>query len=412
MKDTQARRAQDRGETSSGSADRPLGLLLLLMAMTSIGPTSLNTLVPAIPRLSTVLGSNVATLQLAISLYLLALAFAQLVMGPLSDRFGRRPVLLAGMAAVTLSSLAAVAVANVEALIVARIVQAAGASTGIVVGRAIIRDLFGRDSAASVIGLVATVMVVVPTFGPLIGGVLDTAFGWEAIFLFTATVSFAVLIWIYFTLPETRGLNAASAEQAGFWRDLAALSGDRGFWRYVLAAALGSAPFFVFLGGGPHVVVTLMDRTPAEYGVWFAMSSIGYMCGNFVSSRLAVKHGIVRLIWWGICFELAAVALAMGLALFAHGLGPAIVFVPQMICNFGNGLLLPGAIAGAVSIRPQAAGTAAGIAGCTQMAFGAAMNQYSGMLLAGAASAVPLAVLMNAVGLGLLLSFLTLRPRH
>ena len=168
-----------------------------------------------------------------------------------------------------------IAAASIDALIGARVVQAVGASTGIVVGRAIIRDLFDRNRAASIIGLVATVMVIAPTLGPLIGGVLDTAFGWEAIFAFTGATSFIVLIWVLMTLPETRSLNAPVTERQGFFRDLRDLSTSRALWAYVLAAALGSGTFFAFLGGGPHVVVTLMGRSSAEYGVWFALSSIG-----------------------------------------------------------------------------------------------------------------------------------------
>ena len=147
---------------------------------------------------------------------------------------------------------------------------------------------------------------------------------------------------------------------------------SRPFIGYVLIAAFGSSTFFVFLGGGPHVIVTLMGRTSAEYGLWFALSSIGYMAGNFTASRLSMRHGIHALIRWGIVFEIVGVALAAALAWLAHDFGPTIVFLPQLVIAFGNGLLLPGAIAGATSVRPQAAGTAAGIIGCTQMGLGAA----------------------------------------
>jgi DHA1 family bicyclomycin/chloramphenicol resistance-like MFS transporter len=399
-------------DDTSGAARAPLNLLLLLMAMTAIGPTSLNILVPAVPQLSRQLGAEIATLQLTVSLFLIGLGGAQLVMGPLSDRFGRRPVLLAGLALTTLSSLAAIVLSTAEGLIAARILQAIGASTGVVVGRAIIRDLFDRSRAASVIGLVATVMVVVPTFGPLIGGVLDTAFGWEAIFLFTAVSSLLVLAWVAITLPETRGLNIPAGEApAGFRRDLGHLAGSRSLWGYVLVAALGSSTFFAFLGGGPHVIVTLMGRSSAEYGIWFAISSIGYMAGNFCASRLTVRHGIDRMILWGIIVEAIGVLSATLLAATAHHWGPAIVFMPQLIVSLGNGLLLPGAIAGAVSIRPQAAGTAAGITGCAQMALGAVITQFSGMMLAGATSAVPMAMLMVVLAVALALSFALLVGR-
>ena len=392
-------------------AATPWGLLLLLMAMTAIGPTTLNIVVPALPEMANRLASDVATVQLIVTVYLLALAAGQLLMGPLSDRFGRRPVVLAGLALTAGASVLAVTISTVESLIVARVLQALGASAGIVISRAIIRDLFDRNRAASMIGLVATVMVVVPTLGPLIGGLLDTGFGWESIFLFTAITSAMVVTWALIALPETRGRNVPPGAQEGFLRDLAKLVTSAKFVGYVCAGAFGSATFFAFLGGGAHVIITLMGRSSAEYGVWFAISSVGYMAGNFTASRLSTRFGIDRMIWAGIAFEAIGVVAATALAVFAHDWGPAIVFLPQMVVNYGNGLLLPGAISGAVSVRPQAAGTAAGIIGCAQMALGAAIAQYAGTLMAESASAVPLAVLMVGLAVALGLTFAVLVRR-
>jgi DHA1 family bicyclomycin/chloramphenicol resistance-like MFS transporter len=392
-------------DAAKPSDTKPWGLLLLLMAMTSIGPTTLNVVVPALPQMANRLASDVATIQLAVTVYLLALAGGQLVMGPLSDRFGRRPVILAGLALTAAASVLAILVGTVGSLILARVLQALGASAGIVVSRAIIRDLFDRNRAAAMIGLVATVMVVVPTFGPLIGGLLDTAFGWQAIFLFTAVTCTIVVTWAAFALPESRGLNVPPGAQQGFFRNLSDLVRSTKFAGYVCAGAFGSSTFFAFLGGGPHVIITLMQRSAAEYGVWFAICSIGYMAGNFGASRLSTRYGIDKMIWWGIGFECLGVALSAILAMFAMHWGPVIVFGPQLIVNFGNGLLLPGAISGAVSVRPQAAGTAAGIIGCTQMALGAAVTQYAGTLLAESDSAMPLAVLMLALAAAMAVSF-------
>lgn len=389
----------------------PWGLLLLLMALTSIGPTTLNIVVPALPNLANRLASDVGTIQLIVSIYLLAMAAGQLLMGSLSDRFGRRPVLIVALLVTAGASISAVLLSTVQSLIVARVLQAIGASAGVVISRAIIRDLFDRNRAASMLGLVATVMAVVPTLGPLIGGLLETGFGWEAIFLFTAVTSTLVVTWAALTLPETRGLNAPPGAQQGFFRDLAQLAQSARFAGFVLAGAFGSATFFAFLGGGAHVVVTLMGRSPAEYGVWFAVSSIGYIAGNFTSSRLSTRYGIYRMIWAGIIIEIAGAALSTALTAFALHWGPLIVFVPQMIVNVGNGLLLPGAIAGAVSVRPQAAGTAAGITGFTQMALGAAIAQYAGTLMAGSPSAMPLSFLMDALVLVLAVSFAALVRR-
>jgi DHA1 family bicyclomycin/chloramphenicol resistance-like MFS transporter len=405
--DQAARQLHDHPRTDA----TPWGLLLLLMALTSIGPTTLNIVVPALPNLAHRLASDVGTVQLIVSIYLLAMAAGQLLMGSLSDRFGRRPVLIVALLVTAGASVSAVLISTVGSLIVARVLQAVGASAGVVISRAIIRDLFDRNRAASMLGLVATVMAVVPTLGPLIGGLLETGFGWEAIFIFTAVTSTLVVAWAALTLPETRGLNAPQGAQQGFFRDLALLARSGRFAGFVLAGAFGSATFFAFLGGGAHVVVTLMGRSPAEYGVWFAISSIGYIAGNFTSSRLSTRYGIHRMIWAGIIIEIAGVALSTVLTAFALHWGPAILFVPQMVVNFGNGLLLPGAIAGAVSVRPQAAGTAAGITGFTQMALGAGIAQYAGTLMAGSPSAMPLSLLMDVLVVVLAVSFAVLVRR-
>jgi DHA1 family bicyclomycin/chloramphenicol resistance-like MFS transporter len=371
----------------------PWRLLALLMAMTAIGPATLNILVPALPGLVSLLASDAETVQLTLSLYLLSLATAQLLLGPLSDRFGRRPVVLGGLTLAVVAALAAIATASIGALIAMRIVQAVGASTGVVVGRAIIRDLYERDHAAAMIGLVTTAMVIAPMISPLIGGVLDTAFGWEAIFVFIALFSGAVLLWAMLVLPETRPASAAQAP-ATLLRDCGVLLASAKFHGYVLAGALGSAPFFTFLGGGPHVVVSLMGRTSAEYGFWFAVTSLGYMSGNFTASRLSQRFGVDAMIIAGIAFELIGATLTVAFVAGLPDAGPAIIFLPQMVISYGNGLLLPNAIAGAVSVRPQAAGTASGMTGFTQMAVGAASTQTVSILLAAATTAMPMAWMM------------------
>jgi DHA1 family bicyclomycin/chloramphenicol resistance-like MFS transporter len=374
-------------------AATPWRLLALLMAMTAIGPATLNILVPALPALVERLATDTGTVQLMLSLYLFSLASAQLVLGPLSDRCGRRPVVLAGLSLAVAASLAAVMASSIGALIAARLLQAVGASAGVVMGRAIIRDLYERDRAASMIGLVTTATVIAPMVSPLIGGILDTAFGWEAIFLFIAAFGATVLLWSFLLLPETRPQNA-SDPSTRLWQHWRALLGTAKFHGYVVAAALGSAPFFTFLGGGPHVVVTLMGRTSAEYGAWFAIASFGYMAGNFTASRLSQRLGVDAMIMLGIAIELVGACLTAALVVSLPDPGPAVIFFPQIIISYGNGVLLPNAIAGAVSVRPQAAGAASGIAGFAQMATGAGATQLVSLALVGATTALPMALMM------------------
>jgi DHA1 family bicyclomycin/chloramphenicol resistance-like MFS transporter len=381
----------------------PLRLLLLLIAMTAIGPLSLNILVPAVPGLAHQLAADPNLVQLTISLYMVGLAISQLVMGPLSDRFGRRQVVLAGLALTTVSSGGAFFASGIGGLILARTAQSFGASTGMVVGRAIIRDLVDREHAASTYGLVTAAVVIPPMFGPLIGGVLDTAFGWQAIFAFVAAVSGVVLGWAILALPETRPARAADGERAHLWTDLRMFARDRRFYGYVLASMFTSTPFYAFVGGAPHVVVTQMGRSSAEYGLWFMTNAIGYMAGNFAASRLSLRFGVDAMIKWGLWFELVACVVSAVLTEIYFDLGPAIPFVMQGVIYFGNGIVLPNAMAGVVSIRPQASGTAAGIAGFVQMAIGAGIAQFAGWILIGTSTALPMMLTMTAgivVGIG------------
>jgi DHA1 family bicyclomycin/chloramphenicol resistance-like MFS transporter len=400
-----------RNPTPREAHATPWRLLALLIAMTGVSSLSLNILVPAIPSLVAKFAADAASVQLTVSLYLMGLAVAQLVFGPLSDRFGRRPVVLAGLALATIASTAAIFAGSIASLIIARVAQSLGASTGQTIGRAIIRDLYDRKHAASMIGLVTSVVVLMPMAAPLIGGILDTLFGWASIFIFAAVLSFTVFAWAVLALPETRKFSAVPSEQGHFRADLGALAASRRFFGYALCAGLGSAPFFSFLGGAPHVVVTMLGRTSAEYGLWFFVPSIGFMAGNFAVSRLTARFGIDALIWWGIALTIAGCLLNVFVYAALPGWEMATIFLPQVVIGFGNGLLLPTSVAGAVSIRPQVAGTASGMTGFIQMAIGAGAAQLSGHVIAHASDAMPMLLLMLSFGVATAVAVLTLVRR-
>jgi MFS transporter, DHA1 family, multidrug resistance protein len=399
------------GKDCSEARRTPWRLLALLIAMAGMSSLSLNILVPAMPGLATKLAADPAHVQLTVSLYLMGLAAAQLVFGPLSDRFGRRPVVLAGLALATVASTAAIFAASIATLVIARVAQSLGASTGQTIGRAIIRDLYDRQHAASMIGLVTSVVVLMPMVAPLIGGILDTLFGWEAIFAFTAAVSFAVCAWAMLDLPETRNLSLGPNSERHFRADLAALAASPRFFGYALCAGLGSAPFFSFLGAAPHVVVSMLGRTSAEYGLWFFVPSIGFMAGNFAVSRLTARFGIDALIWWGIALTIAGCLLNVSVYVALPGWEMATIFLPQIVIGFGNGLLLPTSIAGAVSIRPQVAGTASGVTGFVQMGIAAVAAQLGGHVIAHAADALPMLLLMLIFGAATAIAVFTLLRR-
>src|SRR3954453_17511445 len=229
----------------------PWRLLALLIGMTAVGPLSLNILAPAMPGLIVTFGADAGAVQLTLSLFLFGMAVSQLVLGPLSDRFGRRPVMLAGLALTVVANFAALAAPPITRLIIVRALQAFGSTCGIVIARAVIRDLYERDRAASMIGWVTMAMVIAPMIAPLIGGVLDATYGWQAIFVFVGVFAAAVLVWTIFVLPETRAV-ATSEGMVRFVVDTKSLLTDSKFIGYALVSTFNSAMFFTFIGGAPH----------------------------------------------------------------------------------------------------------------------------------------------------------------
>lgn len=371
--------------------------LFLLVALTATGPVALNIFVPAIPQLVNRFDTDAATVQLTLSLFLLSLAAGQLLLGPLSDRFGRRPVILGGITLACIASFAAMAAPTIGWLIVARIAQAAGAATGVVITRAIVRDLYDRDRAAAMLGLVTSAMVIAPMISPLIGGLLDTVFGWETIFLVVSVFTLLVLIWSTLALPETNPLRKSGADSSAIsWREWKALLTNRRFYCYALTSTFGTAPYYVLIGGAPHVVVNIIGATSAEYGIWFTLSSLGYMIGNFIASRLSARYGIHVMIKAGIGLGLIATTVSL-ILLMTLGTKIGLFFVPQMFVSVGNGLLLPNSIAAAISVRPQAAGAASGITGFLQMAFGAALAQGISTILVYGGGPLSVPLMMIAV---------------
>jgi MFS transporter, DHA1 family, multidrug resistance protein len=386
-------------------------IMALLIAMSAIGPLSLNILVPAVPGLAVTLAADINLVQLTVSLYLLGLAACQLGVGPLSDRFGRKPVTVGGLALTAAASLAATAATTIDTLIVARAVQSLGAATGLAISRAMIRDLYDRDRSAAMIGYVTMAMVVAPMIAPLIGGVLDTTFGWQAIFLFIALASAATMAAAALALPESRAIAATGSARTRYAEEVRALVTSPTFIGYALAAALNSATFFAFVGGAPHVVVTIMGRTSAEYGIWFAVGSLSYMAGNYGAGRWSQRLGVDTMVRLGAIIAIVGAFAEVLLAMIAAEHGPATIFLPQMAISLGSGLLLPNALAGAVSVRPKAAGTASGFTGFLQMAIGAAAAQAMSHLLAGASTALPMAIVMLVLALATIVALVGLTGR-
>jgi DHA1 family bicyclomycin/chloramphenicol resistance-like MFS transporter len=372
------------------------GFIALLIAVSAVSPLGINMYLPSMPGMARALGVTFTTIQLTLSLYLGAMALGQLIIGPLSDRFGRRPVLLLGLLIFVAGSVICLSAQSIGVLIFGRIVQAVGGCAGITLSRAIVRDLYGRNQVASMIAYVTMGMAVAPMIAPTIGGLLETLFGWRASFAFLIGFGGLALVFAYWRLRETHHNRAGGESVRTLLQGYGSLFRSRQFWGYTLVTSFVSAMFFAFLAGAPYVMIELLGRSPAEYGLYFALVPCGYILGNFTTGRMAATMGPNRMILAGTLLSLASIA-AMA-ALIASGLlAPIALFGPMLFIGVANGLVLPSGIAGAVSVRPDLAGAASGLSGSFQIGFGALVAPVVGAALS--ATVWPLIAIMTICSL-------------
>src|SRR6201986_495877 len=394
--------------TINASAATTRLMLLLLVAMTGVAPISLYMLVPALPVLAKNFGSDVSIAKMTVSLYMVGIACSQIIMGPLSDRFGRRPVLLGGIGLMVAASTACIFAETLPQLIAARFLQALGGASGMVVSRAIIRDLYNRDRISSMISLVIAVMMIAQMLSPLTGGLLEITFGWRSIFYLITAASLVIIVTIALALPETRRDRAAGS---GFRRDVGSLITSRAFIGYMLCQVLASQIIFAFAGGGPYIVVTQMGRSSAEYGDWFATTGFAFLVGNLFCVRFAPRHQLENLIWFGLALQLGGSALNLVWSLTGINQAPSFLFGTQMIVMFANAFVMSNSAAGAISVRPEAAGTASGAMGFLQMGIGALLSQFGAWLGGHFTTPVPLniAIVVLSVACASTMAFLVPR---
>jgi DHA1 family bicyclomycin/chloramphenicol resistance-like MFS transporter len=352
-------------------------LMALLAAITALAPFSLQIFLPALPAIQASFAVAPGIVQLALSLSILANAVANLAYGPLSDRFGRRPVLLVGLAAFIAGSLGCALAPSIELLIGARVVQSIGGAAGMVLARAIVRDLYDRERSASIIAYLTMAMVVAPMLAPTIGAVLLDVASWRAIFVL-ATVIGVTLSWpIIAMLAETRSPEARRI--GGTFAGASILLRSGQFWSYVLQSTFGISVFFAFISGAPYFMMDVLKRPATEYGLWFILVSAAFMAGNLVAGRFSARIGLDRMVLAGALLALTGAGLALVL-LLGGAWTPLALFGPMMAAGLGNGFSVPNAQAGAVSVDPLLAGTASGIAGFSQMFVAALVSQAVGML--------------------------------
>lgn len=367
-------------------------LLTTLVILSGLSALSTNIFLPSLPGMARDFNVDYAVMQLTVSAYLAASAVVQLLAGPISDRLGRRPVMLGSLGIFLVATAGCLLAPTAGLFLACRMVQAA-VTAGMVIPRAVIRDTAPADRAASMIGYVTMGMSVVPMLAPAIGGVLDEAFGWQASFLMLAAIGIGVTIWTWRDMGET-----ARDDGIGF-RAMAAgypvLMRSARYWGYVGAATFASGTFFAYLGGAPFVGLEVFHMTPAQVGYWFMAPSVGYLLGNFTAGRYSARVGLDRMILAGSAITLAALSPALIVSM-GGTITPAVFFGAIAVTGIGNGMVLPNANAGMMSVIPDLAGTAAGLGSALMVAGGAALATLAGALLMPGTGATPLLAIMTA----------------
>ena len=361
-----------------------------LIFLAGISALAMNVYLPSLPAMADYFETDYQLIQLSVSLYLGFNAALQLLVGPLSDRFGRRPVMLWSFALFLLATIGCIYSTSIEAFLFFRMSQAVIVA-GIVLSRAVVHDIVPRAEAASMIGYVTMGMAIVPMIGPAIGGQLEQAFGWQASFwmLFILGAALAWLAWR--DLGETNTHKSSSfMEQA---KDYPELLTSRRFWGYCLTASFAAGSFFSYLGGAPYVGSEGFGMDAGTLGLFFGAPAVGYMVGNGISGRFSTRFGINRMVLYGAILTTAGL-LAM-LLLFILGLGSQWVFFGFVtFVGLGNGMVLPNATAGMMSVRAHLAGSASGLGGAIMIAGGAILSSLAGVVLTPGSGALPLIWLM------------------
>lgn len=381
-----------------------------LIALAALSSLALNMFLPSLPKMAAHFQADYSVMQLSVALFLAANGVLQIIFGPLSDRYGRRPVMLGGVIVFCIATLGCIYAPNVEVFLVCRSLQSIIA-VGLVLGRASIRDMVGQRQAASMIGYVTMAMSVIPMIAPAIGGELDAAFGWQS--TFWAMLGLAVVVGIisFFDYGETSTTQSSSFTAQ--FQQYPELFGSRRFWGYTLAMMFSAGCFFAYLGGGPFVGSEVFGLEPEEFGYYFGAPAIGYFLGNFISGRFSERVDTNVLVLVGT--SVMSAGLICSLVLMGLGLASPIMFFGFMaFVGLGNGMVLPNTMAGLLSVKPHLAGSASGISGAIMTAGGAALSAFAGVLLSGGSSAVPLQALMVACSIAatLMILYVILRERQ
>ena len=366
-------------------------LIVLLAATSALGPAGMQILLPALPVIQDDFSVSNDVAQLTLSLSMFSIAIGTLVYGPMSDKYGRKPTMLLGIFIAIIGSIFCYLADSIGWLIAGRIIQAFGGAVGLVLARAIVRDVYGAEESARVIATLVMVMVIAPMMSPALGGEMMNRFGWESVFLVMAGASVIIFVFLILRQPETLVTPVQFEGIGSMLRTFDGLLKSRPFCGYAFCVTFVSVVFFSFISAAPEIMVSVLNRPPTEYGYYFVMIPIGFMIGNYVTRHFGRSISIDSMIVLGSTIAISGIVLAIVLNLvgLSH---PLALFLPVSIAVFGNGITLPNAQAAAINEFPQYAGSASGLTGFLQMSVSAVAAQFVAFIFN--ETAYPLLIMM------------------
>jgi Bcr/CflA subfamily drug resistance transporter len=363
-----------------------------LVALTALTTLTLNMFLPSLPAMAADFAVDYATISWSVSGYLAVTAVLQLFIGPLSDRYGRRPVALAVLAIFAAASAVCAVTEDVTTFLIFRMLQGAVIG-GWALAQAVVRDTAEPARAASMLGFISMFMAIAPMTGPMVGGVLEELFGWRATFIFYTGAGVALLALIWADMGETN--TRRSETLSGQMRAYPGLLRAPAFWGYALCTAFSTSTFYTFLAGAPLVAAAEFAISPAVLGIGMGIITTGYMAGSFLAGRYSQRFGLSAMMIAGRLIGAAGMIAGLG-AVALGALTPVLFFGAAVFVGLGNGITMPSSNAGAMSVKPDLAGSAAGLTGSLTVGLGAALTAVAGMLLTPDIAAVGLLWLMLA----------------
>ena len=356
--------------------------LATLASISLIGPLALHMFLPAMPVIKSVFAISDALVGLTYSAALLVMAVSTLMYGSLSDRYGRRPVLLTGLFLFTLGSGVSGIADSIYGLIAGRVIQALGAGCGVTLARAIARDAYGTEGLVKVIAYLTMAYTLGPMLATLFGGMLIDMAGWRSLFWLAAIAGVLIATASCVVLYETHPTEEFHRKPSGFLQDYVALFSHARFTAFVLQTGFSSGIFFAMAAAASFLMKDYLGRSATEFGAYFMAFPIGFFLGNLLASRLSQRFGIETMVLAGSVINFLAILLQSA-SILAGVLSPLVIFIPGFLMTFGQGIALPNAQVGAMRVIPSLSGTAAGIGVFFQAFLGAVFAQIYSLLADG-----------------------------